>query len=1202
MSTNSVPFVLDEMHLLARIQEGLAPSSAQLQEVGRLLFCALMPPPILSAFEQVRAALPANTRLRLCLDVHLPELAHLPWESLFNPDDDTFLAQCGEVVRFLDSRFNPPPPIRGALKILYVLQRIAPAQTVGAIPRGCPSVDVEQLFGVGGCAEITVLREATAAQVRSLLRRQSFHILHYDGDVLFGARSHFLALPDEEGTIQPLSGAALSTFLDGTSVRVVVLAGCERFVGVGQQLMRAGELSAVVAMQFAISKKSVLAFNRGFYGALVEGYPIDAAVAKGRLALDTHQADWATPLLWLRRTPRILANVYLEASQEHIPLEAISIRHSEMRAIHLKRDKVVRTSVVQVRRKRMKSLLQAMPHFLVWGFVALLLGLVLIWQGSMMRQHSASFETPAATELRLAQSEAEAAEAKAKAGEALFELSHDNHERALLLALASASIDRRPYPLLVSRALSNSLHQTLSDSELTGHEGEVHLVAWRPDGRQILTAAKDSTVRLWDLNGQESHKLRAHQGWVTSVAWSPDGKQLLTGSYDNSARLWDVPNGNQRYILNGSERWVLSVAFRPDGKQVLTGSYDGTVRLWDAASGHELQSLKGHEGPVNAVAWSPDGRQIVSVSDDKTARLWDLKGNLLHILRGHKEALHSVAWSPTGKQLLTAARSARLWDAASGQELHRLEGQAGQVNAIAWRPDGTQVLTGGEDNSARVWDVTSGRELQLLRGHEGPINALAWHPNGTSIVTGSDDGTVRLFLEDGSTLNILEGHTGLIHSLAWHPDGKQLLTSSADQSARLWITDQALLLAKVTQQVCQLVGNDDLIRAEIPSWKGCQAEQAALADDLAAIKGWQSDAEPLTKEPLPPSVAPSDPPPPLPTTSAGQRPEIHGAGFVLSIAVNSSEQPFQQPTSLTWGPGEAMYVSTMGGAIIKVAADGTRTTFAEEFDHPLGLAFRPGTNLLYVADRGGISTVRDRDADGYAESVTPLITGLPCCYANLHQTNGIQFGPDGWLYIAEGSVSDHGETLAEPWHAAILRVQPDEGQKSLEYVAKGVRNAYDLVVRPNGEMFAADNGADYGPPEELNHIIAGEHYGWPECITEAPGKVAIDLKWPNFSDCEKRRAAIGTFIPHASPITSYEAEQFPTSYRGNLFVALWNRSPDAYRIVRVQLTPNGDTFIATITPFITNLRLPLDVAIGPDGALYVADWDVGHIYKAEYRP
>ncbi|HBY94362.1 MAG TPA: hypothetical protein DEP84_10445 [Chloroflexi bacterium] len=340
-------------------------------------------------------------------------------------------------------------------------------------------------------------------------------------------------------------------------------------------------------------------------------------------------------------------------------------------------------------------------------------------------------------------------------------------------------------------------------------------------------------------------------------------------------------------------------------------------------------------------------------------------------------------------------------------------------------------------------------------------------------------------------------------------------------------------------------------------------------------------------------------PAPLPTASDGRYPKPAEPGFTITIEANSAEAPFEHVTSLAWDPDGAMYVARMEGSIVRVAPDGTRTTFLDGFSVPLGLAFRPGTAQLFVSERGGVTIGQDTNGDGVAESHQPFLTGMPCCYADLHQTNGIEFGSDGWLYIAQGSTSDHGEAPPEPWHAGILRVHPDRGSESLEYVATGLRNPYDLAITPAGQIFATDNGADYGPPEELNHILPGADYGWPYCVTASPGRVSVHPIWNDPARCEGTRSAIATFVAHASAngVTDYGGQSFPSGYRGNLFVALWSHIPGAYRIVRVQLMPQGDTYRAAVSDFATDFELPLAVAVGPDGALYVGDWGPGRIYR-----
>ena len=78
-------------------------------------------------------------------------------------------------------------------------------------------------------------------------------------------------------------------------------------------------------------------------------------------------------------------------------------------------------------------------------------------------------------------------------------------------------------------------------------------------------------------------------------------------------------------------------------------------------------------------------------------------------------------FSPDGTRVLTASedKTARLWDAATGQELQVLRGHEDWVHSAVFSPDGARVLTASADNTARLWDAATGQELKVLRGHEG---------------------------------------------------------------------------------------------------------------------------------------------------------------------------------------------------------------------------------------------------------------------------------------------------------------------------------------------------------------------------------------------------------------------------------------------------------------------------------------------------
>ena len=148
---------------------------------------------------------------------------------------------------------------------------------------------------------------------------------------------------------------------------------------------------------------------------------------------------------------------------------------------------------------------------------------------------------------------------------------------------------------------------------------------------------------------------------MNSAVYSPDGREIVSASWDETIRIWDAVTGECKNVLEGHTSYVHSAAYSPDGRYIVSASDDYTIRIWDAVTGECKRVLEGHTEAVNSAAYSPDGREIVSASWDKTIKVWNADDSREVYSYSLPSTCTDASFSPDGRTIAVACEDGSIY-------------------------------------------------------------------------------------------------------------------------------------------------------------------------------------------------------------------------------------------------------------------------------------------------------------------------------------------------------------------------------------------------------------------------------------------------------------------------------------------------------------------------------------------------------------
>ena len=295
-------------------------------------------------------------------------------------------------------------------------------------------------------------------------------------------------------------------------------------------------------------------------------------------------------------------------------------------------------------------------------------------------------------------------------------------------------------------------------------------------------------------------------------------------------------------------------------------------------------------------------------------------------------------------------------------------------------------------------------------------------------------------------------------------------------------------------------------------------------------------------------------------------------------------QGLTNAAAMAFDPDGRLWVATAAfddagtdGVYVVEQSGATPVAVIADAHTPLGLLWVGDS--LYVAATGGVTAYSGFDGTTFVEHHT--VVALP---ADVGEVNGLALSSDGRISLGVSAPCDSCTPTSED-SAAVLSFLPDGSDLRVD--ASGIRAPIGLAYFPGTDrlfvtMNQRDDLGDATPGDWLSVVEDGQDWGFPDCYGQGGDA------------CEGAPGPLAELDPHAAvSAIAIVTGQLGDAIGTAAIVAEWAKGV----VLIVPLTPDGSAAAGPPRTLLTGIQNPVAVALGPDGALYTADWATGTVYR-----
>ncbi|KAF9341836.1 TOR complex subunit lst8 [Linnemannia elongata] len=219
-----------------------------------------------------------------------------------------------------------------------------------------------------------------------------------------------------------------------------------------------------------------------------------------------------------------------------------------------------------------------------------------------------------------------------------------------------------------------------------GHTSNVTAVAFHCEGKWMVTASEDHTVKIWDIRCPDAQRIFDHKAPVNDVVIHPNQGELISCDQNGSIKLWDIGESScTRELVPEEDIPVRSVTVANDGSSLIAANNTGNCYVWkmthsrDFTDFQPITKFAAHEKYITKCVLSPDVKHLATCSADSTVKIWKTDNYSFELettLVGHERWVWDCAFSADSEYLVTASsdKTARLWNLSSGNTVKHYDG------------------------------------------------------------------------------------------------------------------------------------------------------------------------------------------------------------------------------------------------------------------------------------------------------------------------------------------------------------------------------------------------------------------------------------------------------------------------------------------------------------------------------------------------